>query len=271
MLLSLCSSNLLRAILEVSERIPELTFGYWDKLQLECLLVAEPLEALQAVAMRYPELRFYRILATTTLGYRLLFWRILDGLLTGEPAQSIRMGLEREDNALVTGLLEIAPAFPVCFPLLTRESPLAVLFHACNSAQFVGLVKRDPFQRPYVMNGWPVGMGHQSLEGLRPTDAPQRRLPASFSYDMLKASQSGPNALIEWLTDLAQWITAAGELAPDERWITWTSVLFGFEAMNTLAAQWGGRSAIGKPPVTRHPPRHLGRKTAGTRAFAPAA
>ena len=218
----------------------------WGHLQLELLSATDPLPLLRTVAKERPDLRFYRVGGTDRLLRRLGFWRMLDQLLAGVDPEDMALGSQATDGPLVTGLVEVAPAALVCAPLLARFQPLAAVFQLANGGQVAMVPAHGAFARGLRLDPWPVGVGGAGLAGPGKGvyAGTVREFPSGHAEALLGAVTEGANRLLDHLTDPARWRDAGGVLDAEERWIAWTSVRLGLDAVAALGADWGGRSSL---------------------------
>jgi hypothetical protein len=196
---------------------------------------------------RHGELRCYRVGSTDTLRNRLFVWRIIRLLADGIHPNDMPLGRARPDHGLLTGLLELTPAAIMCSPLIARHQPLAAVLMCSNGAEVV-VVSADGsgWLRPIVSANWPVGTGRPSLSGtgIGIYRSGINALPGGHAHAVLTHAVAGGNALLGYLTDPATFRDDNGYLDVDEQLITWSDVRFGFDAINSIAADWHSPESI---------------------------
>ena len=214
-------------------------------LEAELISSPDPLAVLDAFRKDNPRLRMYRLAARPRLHKRLLFWRIVSGLAAGLTPKDLPMGLRRGDKSLVSGLLELMPARLVCAPLVARLQPFVAVVTTSLGAQ-VAVVSPAVFARPMQMTSWPTGMPSMSFAGpgigVYKSKA-SKTIPDGVSPDLLGDFVSGANKLVDHLSDPGQW-ASGGDVDIDERWIAWTSVRLGLDAVNEIGAEWQSPSTL---------------------------
>jgi len=182
----------------------------------------------------------------TALMRRQFVWRVLEHLVDGIAADAMPLGSARQDNMLLTGLLEAVPGALVCAPLTARFQPMAAVLMTSSGAEVAMLAYGSGFVRMPRMDPWPVGVARPSLTG------PGKGIyqvgvsepPINHAAMLLQQAIAGVNQLLCRLTDPAQFAGADGCLDRDEQMIAWASVRFGFDAINSTAAAWGSSDGI---------------------------
>jgi hypothetical protein len=221
----------------------ELSLDQLGAFQAALYSVDDPFPILREIVADNPQLRMFRIGSYQRLWKRLLIWRIITELGSGVAPKDLAIGVRMNPNPLVTGLLELLPASLVCGPLVARLQPLAAILKTSRGAE-IALIAPGAFTRPMAIVGWPVG-SRLSLAGPG-TGAYKTRtkaISASFSEDLLRHCLNGGNQLLKHLTDPARW-SASGTVDIQERWIAWTSVNFGLDAINSIGSEWTSDTAF---------------------------
>jgi len=216
----------------------------WADVQRELVSAHDPVPVLEHFRETVAgELVFYRLKATSTLWWRSAIWQAVTEVAKGTSARAIAEAIGGRRNTAVSGMVELAPASVICGPLLARQQPLAAVFMTGQGAQVVVLARTNAFNRPIHITSWPIGMyrvifagpGHQT----HATDV--SGFASGHAERMFSACIDGANRLVHYLTDPAAWVeTASGALDLDGRWMTWSSVLFGLDAIASLGAVWSG-------------------------------
>jgi hypothetical protein len=233
-----------RALDKTKTRFESLSF--WQQVQLSWMAADDPMIEAQKVVDALPHVRLWRIRATARLQTRLAFWRMCDQLLDGVDVDDVKPSRGLVDQGLISGLVEVAPASLVAMPLTARLQPLAAVLLSSAGAQVAITTTAGAFLRPMHLDEWPVGFGHPSL-GSDSTAAYRSSVttvPSEISAQLLGASVSGADELLETLTDPANWADDSGVVAHDERWLAWASVHWGIAAINAIGGSWGARENI---------------------------
>ena len=219
----------------------------WAQAQLELLSTTDPLKVL-ANLKSGPELVFYRLRSETALWRRLLLWEAMTELASGTPTQRVAETFQGKRNFAVSGLVQMAPASIVCGPLLARQEPLGAVLMTDGAVQVVVLLSRGTFRRPIRLVDWPIGMTRISFAGPgRGTHATEvKAFDAGHAERMLLLATDGANRLLDYLTSPQNWIRADTDdvVDLDGRWMTWSSVLFGLDAIASLGATWAGADPL---------------------------
>lgn len=140
--------------------------GGWG-LRLAFMQEKDPLTAVRNLVEAQPECRLYRLGGTPALMRRQFVWRVLEHLVDGIAADAMPLGSARQDNVLLTGLLEAVPGALVCAPLTARFQPMAAVLMTSSGAEVAMLAYGSGFVRMPRMDPWPVGVGRPSLTGPR--------------------------------------------------------------------------------------------------------
>lgn len=214
-------------------------------LWMTTLFADDKVEAVRALAEQ-DNLALYRLGMHQGGWRRLALWRIFEQLAGGVEPEDFHT-LTPPDDAVLGGLLEVAPATLVCAPLLARFQPLAVVFEMHNLSQVVALPREGGgFVRSLHLPEWPVGAGHVSVmgsgSGLYKT--PFRSFSPGDVERLLEQLVVGSNGLVCALTDPAHWLDADGVVDLDERRIAWASLQFGLDALGALATGWTDRESL---------------------------
>jgi hypothetical protein len=125
----------------------------------------DPLTAVRNLVEAQPECRLYRLGGTPALMRRQFVCRVLEHLVDGIAADAMPLGSARQDNMLLTGLLEAVPGALVCAPLTARFQPMAAVLMTSSGAEVAMLAYGSGFVRMPRMDPWPVGVGRPSLTG----------------------------------------------------------------------------------------------------------
>lgn len=219
----------------------------WGKTQLEILRDPDTVSVLrQLQESAESPLKFFRLRATYALWARLFLWRLITELVRGvPPSEAIRTGRNRDDR-LVGGLVQVAPAGFVCYPLLARHQPLAAVFTTEHGTQVIVLPGRNAFVRPIEFVTWPVGTSRMHFggpgQGLYATSV--KAFPEGHAEALLRLLVRRADAALHYLTAPERWSASDGFLDVDAFWLCWSSVLFGMDALTSLGAEWNQPTAI---------------------------
>ena len=192
-------------------------------------------------------LRFFRVKTTENLLGRLLLWNILTQLARGVPAGDVVSAVRRlNDRRRVSGIVEMAPASFMGYPLIARAQPLAAVFMTAHGSQVLALATRGAFIRPLEFGMWPVGLTRIRFNGpgLGIYKTKVEGFPEGHAEMLLRLMAERADAAIHHLTSPERYCNAHGVLDTDSYWLSWSSVLFGMDAMTCLAAEWDQASAI---------------------------
>jgi hypothetical protein len=137
----------------------------WMGLRLAFMQEKDPLTAVRDLVEAQPEYRLYRLGGTPSLMRRQFVWRVLEHFVDGIVADAMPLGSARQDNMLLTGLLEAVPGAVVCAPLTARFQPLAAVLMTSSGAEVAMLSYGSGFVRMPRMDPWPVGVGRPWLTG----------------------------------------------------------------------------------------------------------
>ena len=221
----------------------ELSLDQLGAFQAALYSVEDPFPILREIVADNPQLRMFRIGSYERLWKRLLIWRIITGLGSGVDPKDLAIGVKSNPNPLVTGLLELLPASLICGPLVARLQPLTAILRTSRGAE-IALIASGAFTRPMALVGWPVG-SRLSLAGpgIGAYKTRTKGISAKFAEDLLHHCLNGGNQLLKHLTDPAMWSTD-GIVDIQERWIAWTSVNFGLDAINSIGSEWTSDTAF---------------------------
>jgi hypothetical protein len=211
--------------------------------QVELLSSPDPLGTLKEQADRN-DTSLWAIKTSAAFRHRLWIFEILDYLKAGGDPANFRER-PRVRNPLLSGLVEVLPASTICSVLAARTQPLVAVLLSPFLSQVVLVPRQGAFIREPSMQPWSVGFSRISLFGAD-RDAyrtPLTTLPTGHGELALSAIVSGSNRLFRQLTQPEEW-TVNGELDLDGRLLAWSSVRFGLDAINALAADWTSHEAI---------------------------
>lgn len=216
-------------------------FNNWGKLQLALWQRDNEIEALDEFISGKPgEMALYRLASSESYMKRQFLMSAISDLALGTAPEHLRLGSQRDDRSLIAGQLEIGPAMLVCSPLAARNQPLVVTLITRGGAQIAIIPRRGAFRRPARLAEWPNGILQQGLlgtgEGAYWTE--EERIPSRYGEEMLALAVQGCNRLIEHMTDPAKWCDDAGTFDPELRWIGWSTILFGFNALGAVNENW---------------------------------
>jgi len=219
--------------------------GVWADAQVALLSAPDPIPVLANLKSGVP-LTFFRLRTETSLWRRLLLWQAITELASGTPAERVVETLHGKQNFAVSGLIELAPASVICGPLLARQEPLAAVLITDGGAQVAVLPARGVFRRPIRIVDWPIGMVRLSFAGpgLGTHATGIREFTAGHAESMLLAATRGANRLMDHLTSPQEWTASDDIVDLDSRWMTWSSVLFGLDAIASLSATWMGADTL---------------------------
>jgi hypothetical protein len=233
----------LRPQLQARGAAGELSLDQLGSFQAALFSVVDPMPVLREIFADNPHLRMFRLGSHERLWKRLLIWRIITELGSGVDPKDLSVGVRRNANPLITGLLELLPASLVCGPMVARLQPLTAILKTSRGAE-VALIAGGAFTRPLSLIGWPVG-SRLSLAGPGKGAYKTRTksISATFAEDMLHRCVDGSNRLLVHLTDPIKW-SKGGTVDLQERWIAWMSVRFGFDAINSIGYEWTSDSTF---------------------------
>ncbi len=219
----------------------------WGQAQLGILRDPDTVSVLrQLQASAESPLKFFRLRGTVALLARLFVWELITELVRGvPPSEAVRSGLNRNDR-LVGGLVQVAPAGFICYPLLARSQPLVAVFTTEHGTQVVALPGRNAFVRPIEFVTWPVGTSRMHFggpgRGLYATSV--KAFPEGHAEGLLRFLVQRADVALQYLTAPERWSESDGVLDVDGFWLSWSSVLFGMDAMTSLGAEWTQPTAI---------------------------
>ena len=121
-----------------------------------------------------------------------------------------------------------------------RNQPLALVLLASTGAQVAVLPAHGAFRRYSHVTPWPSALLRTDLLGRNQKAYPKPfdRVPPDFAIQLFVPLVQGANKLVDLLTDPSNFTDAEGVFKSDERWITWTSVLMGLEALHAVGESW---------------------------------
>jgi hypothetical protein len=213
------------------------------KFQVELLSSPDPLSKLEELA-EHDNSSLWAIKTTGAFRQRLFVFEVLEYLLEGgDPAKFKER--PRVRNPLLSGLVELQPASIICAVLAARTQPLVAVLLTPFLSQVVLVPRHGGFVREPSVQPWSVGFSRISLFG-DDRDAyrtPLTRLPQGHGEAALFAAVRGANQLLRQLTQPEEWIID-GRFDLDGRLLAWSSLRFGMDAINALAADWTSHEAI---------------------------
>lgn len=219
----------------------------WGDHELRIVSEPDTIAALRQVqASSDAKLLFFRLRSTDALMARLFLWNIVAELAQGIPGQKVLANLRTAEDRLVGGIVQMAPSGFVCFPLLARSQPLAVVFLTAHGSQVVVVPARGTFLRPIEFTTWPVGLSRVRFggPGRGVYRSSVRAFPDGHAEVLLRFLLKRADAAMHRLTAPELFATPEGRLDLDAHWLLWSSVLFGMDAITSLASEWNQASAI---------------------------
>jgi hypothetical protein len=219
----------------------------WGEFQLKILQSPDTVSVLgELQGSAESPLRFFRLRSTDALLAGMFLWRLITEVAQGvPPAAAVRTGRNRDDR-FVGGLVQVAPASFVCYPLLGRNQPLAAVFTTEHGTQVIVLPSRNAFVRPIEFVTWPVGTGRIHFggpgQGVYATSV--RAFPEGHAEALLRLLVRRADAAFHHLTAPERWTTSVGVLDADAFWLSWSSILLGMDAVTSLGAEWNQPEAI---------------------------
>jgi len=220
----------------------------WGAHEVDVVAEPDTISALRRVQeSTQGSLKFFRIKTTDQLLGRFFLWNILTELARGVPAGQVVSAVRRlNDRRKVSGIVEMAPASFMGYPLIARAQPLAAVFMTAHGSQVVALARRGAFIRRLEFGMWPVGLTRIRFNGpgLGIYNTKVEGFPEGHAELLLRLIAERADAAIHHLTAPERYCNAQGVLDTDSYWLTWSSVLFGMDAMTCLAAEWDQASAI---------------------------
>ena len=219
----------------------------WGEHELRIVTEPDTISALRHLqASSKTKLSFFRLRSTDALMARLFLWNILTELAQGVPAQNVLAKLRGANDRLVGGIVQMVPSAFVCYPLLARSQPLAAVFLTAHGSQVVALPTQGAFVRPIEFTSWPVGLSRVRFGG--PGRGVYRTAVEAFpnhhAESLLRFFLRRGDAAIHQLTAPELFATSDASLDLDAHWMLWSSVLFGMDAITSLAVEWNQASAI---------------------------
>ena len=213
------------------------------QFQVELLSSQDPLGALKEQGDRN-DASLWAIKTSTAFRQRLWIFEILDYLRAGGDPTKFRER-PRVQNPLLSGLVEVLPASTICSVLAARTQPLVAVLLSPFLSQVVLVPRHGAFVREPSVQPWSIGFSRISLFGgdRHAYRTPLTTLPAGHGEMALLAIVSGSNRLFRQLTQPESW-TVNGDFDLDGRLLAWSSVRFGLDAINALAADWTSHEAI---------------------------
>ncbi len=218
----------------------------WGEHEYNVATQPDTIAALKRLqAMSPTELSFFRLRTTDALMARLFTWEILTELVNGTPSQHVLTALRQQEDRLVGGIVQMAPAGYVCYPLLARPQPLAAVFLTAYGSQIVVMPKRGMFVRPVEFTTWPVGLARIRFAGtgagVYATSV--RAFPERHAESLLRFLLKRGDLSIHRLTTPERFRTENGELDVDAHWVLWSSIRFGMDSTTSLAVEWNQASS----------------------------
>jgi hypothetical protein len=228
-------------------KIAGIDMSLWGEHEHRIATETDTISALRVLeSSSEQKLSFFRLRTTEALQARLFLWDVLTELAGGTPAQEALGKLRVRPDRLVSGIVQMAPAGFTCYPLLARSQPLGAVFLTAHGSQVVVLPVSGAFLRPIEFTTWPVGLARVRFagpgHGVYATSV--RQFPARHAEALLRFLIRHADGAIHRLTAPEQFRTVDGKLDLDARWVLWSSILFGMDAVTSLAAEWNQASAI---------------------------
>ena len=176
---------------------------------------------------------------------RFAFWHMVERLADGmRPEDLTFAGLG--EATTTSGLIVGQPNLVVTPPMVTRNQPTAMVYMTNLGAHLV-LVSRagGGFHRDINLPAWPVGWSALSLDGTgMGAYRGAQDHSAGYGDDLLADMVAAGNLVLGHVTDPAVWANHDRFVDLDERTITWTSIRFGLDALNNVAANYGASSSM---------------------------
>ncbi len=219
----------------------------WGDHEYKIATQRDTIAALQELqAATATPLSFFRLRSTDALMARLFLWDILTELAIGTPPEKVLATLRGREDRLVGGIVQMAPGSFVCYPLLARAQPLAVVFLTAYGSQVVVIPQRGSFLRPIEFTSWPVGLARVRFAGtgagVYATSV--RTFPDRHAESLLRFLLARGDSSMNRLTAPERFRSEEGELDVDAHWVLWSSVRFGMDAVTSLAVEWNQASGI---------------------------
>lgn len=216
----------------------------WAKAQFELADAFNPLEVLRRWHAHEPRLRFFRLGATRSFAGRVMLLRWFEAIMEGEEPSVGPVRQDPNEGELTEGLLQVGPA-PFLGPaLMARFQPLTAVLFTIHGVQ-VAVTPTDGYLlRPLQPAQWQVGMNFPSLRGPGAGMYPGGEPPRGWPSEMLDVTVGAASRLVEYLTDPGLWRTPADRYDYKSRRVTYASVLFGLEAVGSMASNWQAPSAV---------------------------
>jgi len=228
-------------------KIAGIDMSLWGEHEHRIATQTDTISALRVLESSSKQrLSFFRLRTTEALLARLFLWDILTELAGGTPAHEVLEKLHGQADRLVGGIVQMAPAGFICYPLLARNQPLAAVFLTAYGSQVIVLPDSGAFVRPIEFTTWPVGLARVRFagpgHGVYATSV--RQFPVHHAEALLRFLIRRADGAMHRLTAPELFRTLDGDLDVDARWVLWSSVLFGMDAVTSLAVEWNQASAI---------------------------
>lgn len=218
--------------------------GRNERIQLSLLAGTDSVEVASELCGR-GDLGAYRLGVRWPGWMRFAFWHMVERLADGMRPEDLTF--RGFGEAMTTsGLIVGQPNLVVTPPMMTRNQPTAMVYMT-NLGSHLVLVSRagGGFRRDINLPTWPVGWSSPEIGGTgEGAYRGSQNHPADYGDKLLADMTLAGNRVLGHVTDPTVWANSDRVVDLDERTITWTSVRFGLDALNNVAANYGSSASM---------------------------